>query len=1216
MLPLSDTIEKYDQKKLEYLRKKTEQKNLERERVELREKLRQLQEQKNTLKDSDPQEKERIDEQIEQTQQQFDTSELNLNTVDTEVTGFETELKEIIDITKTDSYLSTYDKTQKKDTDIFGLSIPDNIDDTVKAHFKQPHNMSDFDIVENFKKLKENALDWISACPKWEHIRLMDLYDHYLSNPDENEYSKETNVPRAIISKSDAGLYEFNFTKNSFKKISTIPKDTTVTVSDSALQVKTYKKETYVQIKYVAGQDFRNKTTTEKTAYVKTKNLTFKGYTMNLLSTIDSSEEFTENLASTTNELLRSVRYGLFTKKRESVAAEQSANDSFKLNDTVTNLPNPALLSDKEIYDIFVNLSQTVANYWTECEKWIDAYYIHQKRLSEIYNKFKKQNLKKTVKKSDNSPAQLPDSDLELSTEKPQTLLAKITKKNVNVYIKDGTTLTRVADLHENDFVKVKIKALSGNTNELKFDFLKYENKKYLPIFCLSGSKILHGYVNSDFVSFVTTNEESVLEEANHTQAIKNASNDDTKSIETLEKTVRSRSDIKSTDTKYSNLYKNPAFMSEQEIADNIKDLDDFDSIYKWVEAFPLERKRIKNIYDRLYEQPKISNVDGVELSTTNTFSTEKPKTMMATVIRDKANVYPADGNSIKFISAGSQKSKGAGVLKKGAKIRLVLNESLNNTPSASTTGTNTEPVFTYHKDSKGKNTHYLKIEYVGQDLRYTEGFISANAVSIYTTEQEADDILSTILSDDLGDNLDLSLEDSKSGWDYIEESNGIVDSVGNSELKVSKELSFNKDAYDLTISSFGSAASLINLAISIKEYYNSDIHNFADVINSEFLGVLSSLSSSASSVISLSQIIGENANKQKYGDDSKVGQGLKDSGAIFSMISSSFDFAKALREQIPEYWNHIKKREGMNVGDIIGKLLDLLDAGNGIFKSLSEIFEKAPIPIISSAISVFSTSIKLLMDIIKFAKYEIQVFKMFNMKKHLKTTYTVNKNKKDRAADLDALNKKINNLQFKGIRRTENENTLLKQYLEQRSQYMDIFITDELEQINKKRRNRTELKITQDILNLCGDITGLLATTIPEPHAIMALTMTKMGAKAASAGIGIGAAAARNIKQWYRDKQPDNPNNTRNKQIRYAKISAGILNNLATLPLVPKLSPTATAQEKKKHKDDTNKLKERYTLLESHIIASGTSVKELIKCNGDVGTMFRLLFTSLQKRE
>ena len=73
---------------------------------------------------------------------------------------------------------------------------------------------------------------------------------------------------------------------------------------------------------------------------------------------------------------------------------------------------------------------------------------------------------------------------------------------------------------------------------------------------------------------------------------------------------------------------------------------------------------------------------------------------------------------------------------------------------------------------------------------------------------------------------------------------------------------------------------------------------------------------------------------------------------------------------------------------------------------------------------------------------------------------------------------------------------------------------------------------------------------------------------------------------------------------------------HLATLPLVPKLSPTATAQEKKKHKDDTNKLKERYTLLESHIIASGTSVKELTKCNGDVGTMFRLLFTSLQKRE
>ena len=1300
-LPFSELLGKYDSKKLEYLKKKTEQMKLEKEFKDLTKKVKELNDEKTNLQDSnDSQRKEEINQELHKAENDSNILKPKLDDASEDVRRIETELKEICSITETESYLSTYDETQKEDTDIFKVNIDGftkkhkntpNIanNQQIKGNFKEPHNMSDKEIVENFKELKSYALDWISFCPKWEHIRLMNLYDQYISNPDNTDYSEEKNVPTAIISKEDAGFYEYTpnrFILGPFKKLFTIPKDETITVVGGP--VKKYDKDTYVQVKYVKGQNLQDGSLDERTGYVKTKNITFKGYTMDLLSTIDSSEEFTENLSSSTNELFRKMRYGLITKKRENVetiggADAVAVQNSFNINHTTNEFPDPALLSDKEIYETFVGFKNHAEQdaeqeqdpdkkeilrkkYLSKCEEWIDCFFIYKSRLSAIYDKFKKQQLKKVEQTDANSLGNTPPAigdDLELSTDKPQTLLAKIIKKNVNVYIKDNTTLTRVADLHTNDLVKVKIKERSGSTTkQVIFDFLKYENKKYLPIFCLFNSKILHGYVNTDYVSFVTTNDESVLEKADHTQAIKYNPEADKKSIEALEKTVRSKSNIDSTDAKYEQLYKNPAFMSEQEIVDNMKALDDFNDVYKWVEAFPLQRKRLKNIYDRLYEPAKTSTVNGVTTSSTNDFSNEKPKTMMATVIRDKANVYPADGNKIKFIDASSPKSKGDGILKKGAKIRVLLNESFindaPNSPSGNSStpqvsGPNNTPVFTYHKNANGENTHYLKIQYIGTDLLYKEGFISVNAVSTYTVEQEVDDVLSSILSDNI-DDLDISLDESESGWDYTQSiTDTFIGSVGDSDFDFSKvkvkgskqdykdssgetvdfdfsistdkkgnviydkdgnpvkkepSNNFNKDAYDITISSFSSFASLIGLVMSIRDYCNSDIHSFSDIINGEFLGVMSSLSGLTSSSLSLAQNF-----VPKNSDDAN---NLEQANTVFGILSASFDFLKFFREKVPECWEHIKKREGMDSGEVMNDLLDLLDSSNGIFNSLSSIFETVPIPIIFSSISVFSTSIKMILDIIKFIKYESQVLKMFKEKESLKEQYNITAKKEERALALEDLNIKINKLQFKGINRTSTEDKELKELLEQRSKYMDIFITNELEQINKKRRNRQILKLTQDLLDLDADISGLLANIIPEPNTIVALTLNKMGAKATSSAIGLGASAARNIKQWYRDKKADDPNSTRNKQIRYAKITAGILNNIATLPPVPTLSTNPTDEERRKHEEASNALKVRYSLVESHIIASGTSVNELSKCMGNVGQMFRIIFSALQKRE
>jgi hypothetical protein len=44
--------------------------------------------------------------------------------------------------------------------------------------------------------------------------------------------------------------------------------------------------------------------------------------------------------------------------------------------------------------------------------------------------------------------------------------------------------------------------------------------------------------------------------------------------------------------------------------------------------------------------------------------------------------------------------------------------------------------------------------------------------------------------------------------------------------------------------------------------------------------------------------------------------------------------------------------------------------------------------------------------------------------------------------------------------------------------------------------------------------------------------------------------------------------------------------------------------------------MKSRYTLVESHINASGAKLSDLKECNGDVSKMFRILYAAVLKRE
>jgi len=1248
-------LDEYDNKKIEYLKKKAEKKSKMQEKessdIRINEIRRQIGENTNPSEISD------LQTQLNDETRKNSGLENDINNINAAITSIENTLYSSQRNILQSNTLNALDNKDKTEEEIFNVSdtflTNPNIQNLAPIdELKNPHTLSDKKIVSIFNRLKERALDWISACPKWQHIRLMKLYDNYLADPDESKYSDESNVVNAIVSKDSAGFYEYIPTRTIlgvFKKSFTVDKNSTIEIPTNCppgtKRVITYKGENYIYVEYTKGVNIKDSSLDKKSGYMKSKNLTLQGSTMDILSTVASSDDFTSQLSSTTTKWL--------SKTRENVTeSTNSENSSYNLNYAEANFPNPAFLTDKEIYANFEILKPL-----NKCEEWIDLFLVHKRRMSAIYNSFMKDYSKQVDTSTGSAPAERSHSKDQyenLSDSKSTTLLATITEKNANVYVKSNQALNRVGNLKAGDFVKVDMKVDPTNNQKIVFDFLNYENKKYVPIICLCDGKVLYGYVNSEFISFLTTDQASVIEKADYTQTIKKASTEDAANIKVLEDTVKSQvQSDPNTSQSDPNMIKNPTFMSDKEIADNINTLNDFEKIYSWAKSFPLQTKRIKRIYDKVNEPANPVTTGDTTTTPVKVFDDTKPKTLMATVTRDKAHVYPCSNNSMTGITAANNKIKCDGILNKGAKIRVALNDSYD---SAS----NNSPVFVYHKDLNGNNTHYLKIQYLDSNYLYKEGFISVNAISTYTVEQEIDDILSKILSDedngpniddvytsynDSKDGLDFSLTGSTSVDDYVNMANDtFLGSVGDAELEfttvkrpdgteyknsddetVDFDLSiardkdgkpifdengnpvtqdsmfnghaFNRTTYDITTSSFGTASSLVGLVMAIKAY--SENFDVQSAINAEFLDLMSSTNGLVSSTLGLA--------KSCISPNNSHADNLEIAGDVFSALSTSCDTLKMFAEKIPEYWESIKKREAKDVEEYINDFMELLSTANGILGLFSDFSSK--IPIASAYISAINSTIQLILDIVKFVMDEIQIWEMFNTKTALKSEYGIYGNKEERAKELEELNKKIDKLQFKGARRVKNatdpskdENKQLQDLLAQRSKYMDLFITTELEIVNKKRRNRRIITITQDVLNLAGDIAGIVAVTIPEPDVIVAATLGKMGAKAAAGAVGLGASATRNIKQWYRDKDPNDPNNTRNKKIKYAKITAGILNNIIRLKTTTTGDPTA--------------LEKRYTLVESHIRASGASMAELQACNGDVGQMFRIIFAAIQKRE
>lgn len=1101
----------------------------------------------------------------------------------------------------------------------------------IKIKISPPHKMSDKDILINFKDLGDYALKWIFVCPSWQHPRLMKLYDDFIANYDDyvikgdfKNANASAATPQAIVTKADAGIYSYhpsNKVFSKFKKESALGLNETVTIIEENTILDG--KENYIKVKYIKGQNLKEQKFNEVQGYVKTKNLTFKGFTPDMLSTAQSSDEFTKNLSSTTTKWLSKTR----ESATESATGETKSEYNLNNTDTATlaKFPNPAFMSDKQIYDTFSALNSK----YGDCEKWIDTYLVHKKRLTNIYDIFSTDLKDTSGKKSGDS----------LSTVQPETLLAKITEKNANVYVKDaGDKLNRVGNLKEGNYVKVEIEKNSTSSDKVTFKFINFENKKYVPIVCLSEGKILYGYVNSNFITFLTTDNESIIQKASDSQTV-DSSDDDSSNIKVLEDTVKNQHTTGSgggvpTDP---NMLKNPLFMSDKEIAQNFTSLgNDFERIYEWAKSFPLQTKRIKELYAS--EQP-VDKLDD-----------HKPKSIMATVTRSETHVYLADGDAIKdsgsnvknnHIGSGkTQHFNSYGKLKKGAKVKLQLDAASDGI---------TNPVFVYHKDADNKNSKYVKIQFLDSNYLYQDGFISVNSISTYTVEQEMEEILSTIISsnDENDSNFDFSLS-TNSGWDYAEQAKStFISPVGDTELsfrtlkrpdgtvvkdengedvefdntivtddkgnpvfnedgtpKKKENVSFNKDTFSITTGSFGVASSLFGIVVSVKDY--AEKFDVQTAINAELVGIMSSGTSLVSSTLGLakSSISSENSNAKN----------LELAGDIFKILSTSFDTLKLLWEETPKLLEMIKKREGPELDAVISESIKLLGSANSILGLLSKC--STVIPIVSAYLSAVSSAIQLLYDFVQFVQYERQIWKMYNTKKDLKNEYNIQGQKEKRAEELQALNGEIEKLQFKGKKRTSTENTELQAKLEKRSQYMDLFITTELETINKKRRNRKIVKLTEDTLNLTGDILGIISVSVPDPHTIVATTLAKIGVKAGAAAVGLGAAAARGIKQWWRDLDKDDPNNTRNKQIKYGKVAAGMINNLIRLPLPKPLPEHPTQADQDKHKAEEDILTKRYTLVESHIIASGASISDLAACKGDVSQIFRIIYAALLKRE
>lgn len=1073
--------------------------------------------------------------------------------------------------TALNSNISGYDNDEKLAIDFF------DINNKRTTSYKEPHSMSNKEIVDEFKSLKFDSINWINSCPQWQQDRLMSLYDNFSEDPNAQFDDNKPNSYDAIISKNDVGFYDFK--NGTLKKKFTVNLGNTVILEPNSTsgnkRVIEYKKEHYVCVKYKKGGNLKTGLENEFEGYVKTKNVTIKSSTADIASTIQASQDDLQGLSSASKKL--------FSKRKLFLTANKDVPDNFHVNSSKSFL-NPALMSDKEIFEHFKVLIDKDKHAPIE---WIDAFFIHNSRLRSIYNKV----LNKT--------------DADLSEDKPKNLMGIIKDvANANVYkLNNNNVLERFANLKKGDYVRVNIDP--NSSTDVSFNFFKSFNKQYVPIFVLFNNTIVPGYVNSSYVSFVTTDENSVLSQCSYKNTV-SSTNDDSKYIENFTKTLGAN-------------VNNPLAMSDKEISEYINTLNNFDEVYKWANSFPLQSRRIKTIYANM----SISDYK---------FDEEKPSKMLATVIRDSTHIYPVNssGTGIKENqtknTTKSQSITSVGTLEKGGKVRLALDS--NNSSG--------NPSFTYHKNLAGKPTKYVKIHYLNPDLEYVEGFISVNAISIYTIDEEVSEIIDSLIyssSDNcLDDDFDLSLSSEsassfsesslesisnvlgESGFDFKdkEDADGNVIKDSSGEAEKNEVDSLNKSSFDISITGFAAFSSLLAAANALKNY--GSIVEIGNILNEELATIFSSTSSLIGNTLSLTTASIPSSNSHV--------ENFKTATIASNSISAGIENIKFLYTEIPAILNSIKHREGLNAEESLEKALQCLSLANttiGLFADLSP-----AIPIVSAAINVLKSIISCVYNLIKFISMEIQIWEMFRKKNILKDEALTKRQllnpkaqheqKLQREQRLEIINKEIKKLDFKDQRRDNNENLKLQELKNERLEYMDLFITTELENINKKRRNRQLMTLTEDILNLIGNIATVIATAVPEPNTILAASMVKLGTKAGASAIDIGFAAARNIKQWYRDKKQDDPNNTRNKQIKNARIAAGMINNIVNLPKPP--APPKNNKRTVEYLKQKAFAEKRYLLVQSHIISSGTSLSELEHCNGDPKEIFRLLYSALLKRK
>lgn len=546
--------------------------------------------------------------------------------------------------------ISDFD-TQDKDESYF-LSTADSKEDV--SSFSDKQIMDKFSEMDKISKPKSSlALSWISDCPKFQQDRLMTLYNEFLDGNKSNYTDESAPDSTAVITKGDCFFYSYS---KGFGIASPFDKEFKLDLGDTVKiatppDIKKYKGEHYICV--YSSKNKKNLSDGSAMGYVKTQNITSKAYTADLSSTVQASQAEAVGLSKASASLFSKARVKLSSQNRQIESESKEGYANFHLDSIDPSVSNPSLMSDDEIAEKFKELKDP-----SKCENWIDAFFVHRKRMQNIYRKVTNGDV------------------FDLDKKKPKSMMAKISNtNNANVYTRVNGNLERVGILVEGDSVLVDID--TSDLAKVNFSFINSKGKKYVPVTCIVDGKPIPSYVNAEFVTFVVDDAESIKEKCSHTQAFK--AKDDAKDINNFEKYTSpqissSPGSSPASPNMKEILENNPLSMSDKQIVQHIVDLADYDKIFEWADNYPIQTKRIRNIYNKIVNSEQdLKEIKHTNKNLIDSFSEEKPTRIVATVTRDKAHLYDVDdsGDKIKFNTSSSSKSPkmtSCGILKKGGK--------------------------------------------------------------------------------------------------------------------------------------------------------------------------------------------------------------------------------------------------------------------------------------------------------------------------------------------------------------------------------------------------------------------------------------------------------------------------------------------------------------------------------------------------------------------